>query len=1118
MAISRFEDFKDYLNVNVAAAPNTYVRNSAFPLDRWSVFPSLAAATQYVQEEKNIVEMGGADARAKAYDGQIIAVAENEFTSWTCDKATPSFTIAVSDDPTKVYTVSFSNGTTAIATASAEADDIAGGESLKLTLEVKDGDLAVPAVPGTGSAVELTFTRAYGQTQNVYVVDHNAPNGLKKIGGSDSVSVSSGDVEAETARAMAAEQALDASLTTLSSKVLDPLSGAVPVLEDKLLNETSGVVPTLSSTLEENLSVTVEKLETAEDKYLATYVIKQGGTKVGQSINIPKDFLVKNAEVKTCETENDPEAGLKVGDKYIDFTVNTVGNDGDESHMYIKFTDLLVPYTFDNTNTINLTLGEGNHVSAEINGSSILSSHLADNAVVTSKIADSAVTTAKIADSAVTTDKISDSAVTTDKIEDDAVTTDKIADGNVTLEKLDSSIQDTFNSLADLALDTAASSTYTVTYDAEGKLAASQKAIAITEDQITNLREYALSADIGTGELSVNIVGQTVKFGANQKDGASITVTSADIASAIALGNGTITVKQVANDGTKTELTSFSMNQSGDGEIDIPAAGNGTITVNYGTEQKGQFTLNQADGATIDIPKAQEGSITFKVGKSGTADATDVTFSANESDGTSKEVVIGNGALKVTTVKANGTVVETKTFSANATTDTELSVREASDAKIEIQKNGTKVNSFTLDQVGDLSIDIPVGTAELSVKVLDKEVVFGADATVGKSITVTKDDIAQAIELSDYATIEHVDGTFLSVSEFNKVGGNKASETNNLATISDLTAAVNDMTSDWSGGAASKTITAVAEADGVITSITTVDIQIAETQVTNLCSDLCARMLTADFAALSNEIGLSAASKDNMVLTKKDIADLAGAMHFMGVVTEPLSTGATVKPSVYPEDRALSSGDIVINASTSKEFVWAADKWNELGDEGIYLKSAEFEKWVEETYDPEISSIDGQLSTLSAQDSYISGKVDNKIFAGDYGEALTKVDSLSVVRIAADDYHSLVKGENGGIDENTVYIVSSDFINAYGEKIANVAAPTEGGDAVNLSSMENAITAQANILSTDYNQKIEELQGNSLSGVSVNGTAVDVVDNVATIQINVINCGNAADFSVGTFV
>lgn len=40
-----------------------------------------------------------------------------------------------------------------------------------------------------------------------------------------------------------------------------------------------------------------------------------------------------------------------------------------------------------------------------------------------------------------------------------------------------------------------------------------------------------------------------------------------------------------------------------------------------------------------------------------------------------------------------------------------------------------------------------------------------------------------------------------------------------------------------------------------------------------------------DFATLSNDTGLSAASASNPVVTKNDIADLAGAMHFKGAVT-----------------------------------------------------------------------------------------------------------------------------------------------------------------------------------------------------------------------------------------
>ena len=90
--------------------------------------------------------------------------------------------------------------------------------------------------------------------------------------------------------------------------------------------------------------VTVEKT-TTESGYAATYVVKQGGTAVGSKINIPKDFLVKSASLKTCTTANTPLSGLAVNDPYLDFVINTVGNDGTDSHIYINVKDLVDTYT-----------------------------------------------------------------------------------------------------------------------------------------------------------------------------------------------------------------------------------------------------------------------------------------------------------------------------------------------------------------------------------------------------------------------------------------------------------------------------------------------------------------------------------------------------------------------------------------------------------------------------------------------------------------------------------------------------------------------------------------------------------------------------------------------------
>lgn len=90
----------------------------------------------------------------------------------------------------------------------------------------------------------------------------------------------------------------------------------------------------------------VVKLETATDGYLASYQLQKDGAPAGATINIPKDYLVKSASVKTA-TADDP-SGFAEGTKYIDFVVNTYDTDsgtGKESHIYLNVQDLVDAYT-----------------------------------------------------------------------------------------------------------------------------------------------------------------------------------------------------------------------------------------------------------------------------------------------------------------------------------------------------------------------------------------------------------------------------------------------------------------------------------------------------------------------------------------------------------------------------------------------------------------------------------------------------------------------------------------------------------------------------------------------------------------------------------------------------
>lgn len=129
-------------------------------------------------------------------------------------------------------------------------------------------------------------------------------------------------------------------------------SSSLPTKTSDLTNDGDGTNPFL--TQHQSLAsktVTVEKQATAESGYFATYVIKQNNAQVGSKINIPKDYLVKSGSVKTCSTANVPVSGYKVGDKYIDFVVNTKDSSGTDEHIYILVSDLVedTTYTADGT-------------------------------------------------------------------------------------------------------------------------------------------------------------------------------------------------------------------------------------------------------------------------------------------------------------------------------------------------------------------------------------------------------------------------------------------------------------------------------------------------------------------------------------------------------------------------------------------------------------------------------------------------------------------------------------------------------------------------------------------------------------------------------------------------
>lgn len=116
---------------------------------------------------------------------------------------------------------------------------------------------------------------------------------------------------------------------------------------------------------ENSIIYTIKAKETLSDdeqgKYAAVYQLcKQDGedgnpTPVeGSEINIPLDFFVKTAELKTVETENQPVEGYKIGEKYIDFVIHTKSSSkSKEEHLYINMKDFIDVYTAGNGIEVN---------------------------------------------------------------------------------------------------------------------------------------------------------------------------------------------------------------------------------------------------------------------------------------------------------------------------------------------------------------------------------------------------------------------------------------------------------------------------------------------------------------------------------------------------------------------------------------------------------------------------------------------------------------------------------------------------------------------------------------------------------------------------------------------
>ena len=115
------------------------------------------------------------------------------------------------------------------------------------------------------------------------------------------------------------------------------------------------------------------------------------------------------------------------------------------------------------------------------------------------------------------------------------------------------------------------------------------------------------------------------------------------------------------------------------------------------------------------------------------------------------------------------------------------------------------------------------------------------------------------------------------------------------------------------------------------------------------------------------------------------------------------------------------------------------------------------------------NSISDVSSDLLEKMSEISGdlgeEISSKIYIEDHigedGQLVSSYSDLSIIKLSSNEYQDLV--ESNATLSNALYVVESDFINAYGQQIKNLANPNDLSDAATKGYVDDAINDKSNV-------------------------------------------------------
>ena len=710
------------------------------------------------------------------------------------------------------------------------------------------------------------------------------------------------------------------------------------------------------SSSQASFSCTISALETATDGALKSYQLYQGGVPVdGAVIDIPKDYLVKKAEIKVCEANDTPLAGLKVGDKYLDFVVNSKDSTGEDgTHLYINLHDLTDVYTGGNTSTIQVTVADDNKITANIVNGSIHLGLLSTD--VTAKF--------------------------------DGLRTD--------VNNLTTNLANEIKRATDAEKDIAAtlntvSSDYLKTSDKTQLTEAINTAKSEASTAVTNLRDELYTGDNG---LSAKLHKEVTDAAATAKnDAVSVLADAKTYTNEVSAALSTDYVGKI-ND-VSDQLTALNSGLSA--YLKKEVANDPTTDDKLMKRSEVEAKINALDFTAIELaPSKTIKKIGEEDGKI-SVEIQDIEINQSHVIGLTSDLNAINTAIDGLTT-------------ANATQDGKIATLESS------------VGTLTANE------NTP-GSVAAQVK---------AEA-----------DRAKGVESGLAKTLSAVSSDYLKATDKTELQGQIDTINNTLS---------------GTGGYNSR--------------------------------------ITANENAISTLNGGENVEGSVAKKIKDSLAGLANAMHFRGVVTRAEGQ-ATDEAAIAAQITKPVAGDVVVVTDSSKEYVYNGTEWIELGDETLYATNAELtaEEKARAAADAFLSGKidvlngvgDGSVSKAAA-DALLSAKTyANGISAalsGDYvdkiGDEATRADNvekflssavdskvlidglsatqLKVSHISDVDFHQKVV--DGSLLSNEVYVVSSENINAFDQRITNVKAPELSSDAATKNYVDETVKATQTKLDT----------------------------------------------------